>query len=261
MEAKSKKKKTIITLGEGTERRRGKIEIKKATACNMIVLLIPLLLLSHAVAFSQDWKSEKPNYKKIERAISDDQSKFYYPALLARYTAGDSSLSLEEKRHLYYGYTFQPAYSPYGRSDYEDSLRVVLNKDSVFEKDQAMILRFTDSLLKFNPFDLRAINYKLYSHEKLGHRSEFNRNLTKMKIIVDAIMSSGDGTSKAKAFYVINTAHEYDLINILGLQFGGRQSLIEHYDYLTLAKNQKGIEGLYFDVSPCLNQMEKMFGK
>ena len=32
--------------------------------------------------------------------------------------------------------------------------------------------------------------------------------------------------------------------NILGFQFGGTQSLIEHYDYLTLSENQAKIEGL-----------------
>jgi len=37
------------------------------------------------------------------------------------------------------------------------------------------------------------------------------------------------------------------------------QSLIEHYDYLTVAKNDAKIEGLYFDVSPCLNSMSNMF--
>ena len=64
---------------------------------------------------------------------------------------------------------------------------------------------------------------------------------------------------KKEAFYVIYTSHEYDLLNILGFQFGGSQSLIEHYDYLTLAENEAKIEGLYFDVSPCLNSMSKMF--
>ncbi|HEX8041026.1 MAG TPA: DUF4919 domain-containing protein [Chryseosolibacter sp.] len=227
----------------------------------MKTLLISFFLAAGAATFAQDWKFEAPNYKKIGRDIADETSSFYYPSLLARYTSGDSTLSLEERRHLYYGYTFQSAYAPYGRSEYEDSLRSVANKESLVERDYAAILIYTDRLLAYNPFDLRAINYRLFAHDKLGSRDEFAGYLTRMKIIVDAIMSSGDGKTKETAFYVISTSHEYDLINILGLQFGGKQSLIEHYDYLTLARNEPGIEGLYFDVSPCLDHLNKMFKK
>jgi hypothetical protein len=227
----------------------------------MKALLTSLILVTTFPALAQDWKSGAPQYKKIGRAIADEKSPFYYPLLLDRYTSGDSTLSLEEKRHLYYGYTFQSAYSPYGRSDYEDSLRSVAKKDSLLEDDYAAILTYSDRLLAYNPFDLRAINYELFAHEKLHNGDDFAKNLARMNIIVDAIMSSGNGKTKETAFYVINTSHEYDLINILGLEFGGKQSLIDHYDYLTLAKNEHGIEGLYFDVSPCLDHLEKMFKK
>lgn len=220
-----------------------------------------LILANSVIGFAQQWNFEKPDYRKIKTEISDERSEFFYPTLLDRYTSGDSTLSLEEKRHLYYGYTFQSAYSPYGRSDYEDSLRSVATRDSLVGRDYAAILVYTDRLLAYNPFDLRAINYRLFAHDKLGNRDGFAGNLARMRIIVDAIMSSGNGKTKETAFYVISTAHEYDLINILGLQFGGKQSLIEHYDYLTLARNEPGIEGLYFDVSPCLDHLNKMFKK
>ena len=71
-------------------------------------------------------------------------------------------------------------------------------------------------------------------------------------------LSSGDGLTKETAYYVINTTDEYNLISILGFEFGGEQSLIEHYDRLTLAENDYNIEAFYFDVSPCLNSLSKM---
>ena len=95
----------------------------------------------------------------------------------------------------------------------------------------------------------------MYALEQIGDRRNFEKKIVQLDIIVDALMSSGDGISKETAFYVINTSHEYALLGILGFGFGGQQSLIEHYDYLTLAENKEGVKGLYFDVSPCLKSL------
>ena len=80
-----------------------------------------------------------------------------------------------------------------------------------------------------------------------------------MRIIVDVLLSSGDGLTKKTAFYVIYVSHEYDLLKVLGFDYGGEQTLTEHYDYLLLGDNSKNIKGLYFDVSPCLNSLKNMF--
>ncbi len=80
-----------------------------------------------------------------------------------------------------------------------------------------------------------------------------------MNVIIDALLSSGDGLEKESAFYVTYISHEYDLIKILGFEFGGQQSLIDHYDYLKIEENPEDVGGFYFDISPCLNSMADMF--
>ncbi len=221
------------------------------------IIFILFILLSH-LSYSQDWDFEKPDYKKIEQNIKKINSNLFYETLMNRYLQADSTMTLEEKRHLYYGYTFDEKYSPYSRSDYGDSLRVILKKEAADSLDLIKIVDFTDKMLLDNPFDLSAINYQLYSLKEMGNKKSFDEKVTQLRIIVDALISSGNGKSKQDAFYVIYTSHEYDLLNILGLQFGGSQSLIEHYDYLTVAENKSQLEGLYFDVTPCLNSMTKM---
>ncbi len=176
-----------------------------------------------------------------------------------RFQQADSTMTLDEKRHLYYGYIFDENYSPYSRSDYGDSLRVVLRKEKMDSLDFNKIVDYTTKMLFENPFDLNAINYQLFSLEQLGNEESFEKRAIQLRTIVDALISSGNGKTKEEAFYVIYTSHEYDLLNILGFQFGGSQSLTEHYDYLTIAENEIKLEGLYFDVSPCLNSMSKMF--
>lgn len=222
-------------------------------------LFVFVVLLTTLTGFSQSNNFTKPDYKTIEKQIKNKKSKFYYPELLKKFNESDSTLTLEQRRHLYYGSTFQKEYSPYFRADSADSLRVLMNKGRHTEEDLKKISSFCDASLKENPFDLRAFNYKLYACQELRDEPEFIKNLAKMKIIIDALLSSGDGLSKETAFYVITTSHEYDLLNIIGLNFGGKQSLIEQYDYLEVSENAHGIKGMYFDVSPCLEHLNKKF--
>lgn len=209
--------------------------------------------------FSPDRNFDPPKYDQIKKHIKKKSSNLFYDSLMNRYLRADSTMTLEEKRHLYYGYSFNKKYSPYSRSDYDDSLRVIMQRENHSQVEFNKIIQFGDSALSSNPFDLRALNYQLYALDQIGNKEIFDKKVTQLRTIFDALISSGNGASKKEAFYVIYTTHEYDLLDVLGFTFGGHQSLIEHYDYLTVAENDAGIEGLYFDVSPCLNSMSKMF--
>ena len=220
--------------------------------------LITILLFSQLV-YSQEFIPEKPDYKKIGKEIKNKKSVYYYPVLMQRFLEADSSFTLEEKRHLYFGYTFQPGYSPYAIKPYQDSIRAVNQKDTLMESDYRMLLGFADSLLVDDPFNLRALNVKLFVYDHGADMHSFFLTIQRMNAIFDAILSSGDGTSKKTAFYVIAVSHEYDVLDFIGFDFGGQQSLIEHYDYLTVKENQYGIDGLFFDISPCLKHLDLMF--
>ena len=54
-----------------------------------------------------------PDYDYLKTVINDKSSPFYYPKLLKRFAAADTSLSIEELHCLYYGYVLQPDYNPY----------------------------------------------------------------------------------------------------------------------------------------------------
>ncbi|WP_298473213.1 DUF4919 domain-containing protein [uncultured Maribacter sp.] len=222
-------------------------------------IVLVILSLYGLQLHSQDWNFEKPDYKAIEKNIAEQSSNLFYPNLMDRFLKADSTLTLKEKRHLYYGYSFQENYSPYSRSDFADSLRVILQLKThdilAFKK----IITFGDSVLVKNPFALRTLNYQLYALDKTDNIRGYRKKMKQFNMIIDALLSSGNGTTKEESFYVIYTSHEYDLLNILGLTFGGSQSLIEHYDYLELAEGETKIKGLYFDVTPCLNYMSKIY--
>lgn len=219
----------------------------------VIILFLPLF------SYSQDF-IEAPDYPLIKELIEDKNSGFFYDDLLVKFNKADTTMTLEEKRNLYYGAIFQSDYSPYGRSAYSDSVMVILRKEKLTVTDYDLVLSYTDSILIKNPLDSRALYDRLYIYDMQGETQSYDNAIFKLRVIFDAILSSGDGLSKETAYYVIATSHEYDIMRILGFQ-PEYQSLTGHYDYQKLAKNRYDIEALYFDVSPALKHLNDMFSK
>tara|TARA_R110000868_G_scaffold11322_15_gene55361 strand:+ start:211 stop:903 length:693 start_codon:yes stop_codon:yes gene_type:complete len=216
------------------------------------------LVVSNAL-LGQSWDFTAPDYKAIEKAVADEQGDFYYPNLNARFNDADSSLSLEELRHIYYGYIYESAYSPYSHSKYRSTIRELLGKDSLTQADYKTLNSYCDSSLADFPFDLDAMSYKIWALKNLSDSLAYEQILWKHNSIVDVLISSGDGISPERAFYVINTSHEYYLLGVFGFKFGNQQSLIGECDLLDLAENEFEIDGLYFNVSACLNHLNTMF--
>lgn len=226
---------------------------------NQKSLFVVFFLMISMAGYAQDFGIEKPDYSKIKKAISEKSSKLYYPVLMQRFIAADTLMTLKEKRHLYYGYRYQSSYSPYDSSEFVDSLYNKLDsKQELNDADLDMILNYADLILLDDPFNIRAMNYQVYVFSERGNEAALSKCLFKINTILDVLFSSGDGLDKENAIYVINTRHEYDFLNVLGLVSEG-QALIDHFDYLSLQENELKLEGLYFDISPCLEYLNIMF--
>lgn len=207
-------------------------------------------LLFSITAFSQTEDFSKPDYPQIEKNVTNKKSPYYFDSLFERYNHADSTMTIEEKRHLYYGYSFQPSYSPYSISDFQDELYEILRSEKTDTKTMEKLIKVSDKVLKDFPFNIRIKEYRMYAFKQLEKFKEAKAEETQAGIIIDAILSTGDGTTKENSFYVISTGNEYEILDILGFRFGGEQELIEQkYDYLTLAENSYNINGFYFDVT------------
>lgn len=226
------------------------------------ILLLACLTLSF-ITYAQDWEYEKVDYKKIEKNIKKKKSNLFYPTLMKRYQAYDSTMTLEEKRHLYYGYSYQSAYSPYLRPPYLDSLNTVMSKQEHSTEDLNQIIVYADSVLAQTPFDIQTIEFRAYAQAEKGDKKKAKETVVQARCIIDALMSSGNGVSTDSPFYVISTSHEYYLVSFFGFRFGGEQNLMSEClcDYLKLAENDSNLEGLYFEVSACFRANEKLFKK
>lgn len=234
------------------------MKLTRCTQLSTLLITLTFALFSPS-ASAQLWDFTPPNYEEIQMAIEDKDSPMYYEVLMDRFREADTTMTLEERRHLYYGFVFQSNYSPYGFSSTQTQIREIFGKDSLTTEDYESLLALTDETLIESPFDLRSMDYQIFAYDRLQQPDNREKVIMKYRMVVDALLSSGDGTSMENAFYVITTTHEYDLIEILGFSFGGSQALIEHYDKLTLAENEAGIEAFYFDITPCLNHLSGMF--
>ncbi len=209
-----------------------------------------LFLLVSTAVFSQAEEFKKPDYKQIEKNTGDKKSPLYFNTLMERYKKADSTMTIEEKRHLYYGYSYQDKYSPYSISDAQQDLNEILQKEATDKKTFEKLIKVSAKVLEDYPFSIRIKEFRMYAYKQLGKHKEAKAEEIQASIIIDAILSTGDGSSPENSFHVINTSNEYEILDILGFRFGGDQELVEsRYDYLSLAENSYNIKGFYFDVT------------
>lgn len=210
--------------------------------------LLFLFLITGVHSQTEDFT--KPDYQLIEKNINDKKSPYYLAKLSERYNKGDITLTIEEKRHLYYGLSFQKSYSPYDRVYKTEAVKQILDSPVYDKKTLEYFLKVSTKALKEYPFNLSLKEYRAFVFKQLGMQKEARIEDFQKSIILDAIVSTGDGITKENAFYVIDINNQYDIMDALGFRFGGEQELMgTQYNYLSLAENSYDIKGLYFEVS------------
>lgn len=223
---------------------------------NKLLLFVLFFVIS---GYAQTENYTPPDYDLIEKNSKDKNSKLNFELLFDRYRNADSTMTIEDKRHLYYGYSFTDDYSPYGTGSTEirQKLNKLLQKKEGDKNDLKKIIEYTDELLNDFPFSIKLKDIRIYCFKELGMIEEAKKEDFQTNAIIDAMLSTGNGVEKETCIYVINVTNEYELISIFGFSFGGEQSLIDgRYDYLAIEENPYEIEGLYFDVSRSLNALK-----
>ena len=215
-----------------------------------LFIILTILFVFSNLAISQDQEIRPIKFKKLKKEIRKQRSPFYYPVLFQRYLDLDTSLTSEDFRYLYYGFTFQDAYSPYGIPTLQDSLISYLSRLELLRAEYEVAARIGGQLLRESPFRLRETFITAVAYEMAGDGKMSSIYFNFFEKQVDAIMSSGDGLSTNTAFVVIYIRDEYEMLEVLGFKFGGGQALLAgDYDMLELDENPYGVEALYFNVS------------
>lgn len=219
--------------------------------------IFTLLAFLMVLGASAQTETTTPDYTLIQKNIKDKSSAFYYANLYNRYTKADTSMTLEERRHLYYGAAFINK-----KNDLEAlnktqvNLREILKKEAPTRADVENIVNYTAALLQANPFSITIKEYRQHCLKQLGRFDEAKIERAQTDMIIDAILSSGDGTSKQNSIHVIDAGNEFEVVGILGFEpVGDEYATNGQYDYFTINKNSYNLPGLYFEVTDTKNQV------
>ena len=191
------------------------------------------------------------DFKTVRSAVTSKKSALYYPVLFERYRNNDTTLSHEEFRYLYYGYTFQDEYRPYAVHDADSLVSNLMRKDNPTTEDFSVILGHCREILELHPFSTRILLTSAIACSRMGNTKEATLYYFKYRSILSAILSSGDGATEQSAWSVILISDEVELIRSLEFVPSGKQKMIAKSlcEFIYVMANDYGVEGFYFDIS------------
>lgn len=219
-------------------------------------LLLSLFVFSALHAQEVD----APDYKRIRTEIQNVKGPNYYPTLMRRYMANDTTLSMEQYRALYYGYTLQEDFVPYQRvNDKLMEIRKRLIKEKGNTKYCPEAVSIAMAAIDDNPFDLLAISTLSFAYMQLKDTVSFRLWNDKQNSLLDAIASSGDGETIESAIHVTSIEHEYEILYRLGLKVEKDSLCNDQVEYIKVKENTEDITGLYFNFGACRSVYRKRY--
>ncbi len=202
---------------------------------------------------------KSPDMEKIRDFAKDSRK---YKKLMNRYENNDKSLTVDDYRQLYFGYIFQPEYSPYDKTDYSKSISTLYYKEHLNRLDCDSIIKYAELSLEEDPFDLQQMNYLIYAYQTKKKHNLAKHWQTRLNNIVNAILSTGTGDKAESAWHVISIPHEYALINFINPNYiVDHQEFVEpYYDYIILKKlTENSPTGFYFNIQYMLDNYNNRF--
>ncbi len=226
--------------------------MKKSLLYLFATLFFGLSLFGQASTF------ERPDLDAIEKAVKDKEGPYYFVTLMERYKVNDSTLTIKDYKHLYYGFEYQDSYTTPKSIVDNAALKKAREK-----KDWGTFAQLQKTVIEAAPFDLREIYFLSQALESIGMLSDAAAYKKSLLKLVDAIKSTGDGLTPESGYYITKVAHEYDMMAFLGFDRGGGQALVKSkygsVDKLLVAKNDQNISALYFNATIIFQKYEKIF--
>jgi len=214
------------------------------------ILLLVLVSFSYgqgnSAGFDQAGNgSLKPDFKTINQEISDQKSNFYLPKLIERYNHSDTTLTLEEFQHLYYGYSLLNPYLPIPHNDKVEKVKLLRSK----ALDYLTSVEMCNSLLKSDMFDLDFYIIKTVNKYELDRNKPQSEQSIKFYYgLCKAILMSGTGEDYYSPIYITHPNHADFICYILGLTPSGKTISLEKNYYVAVNENMFNIKGVFFEI-------------
>lgn len=237
-----------------------RLKITKFRLTFLVAITLAVSVLSIDTAFCAS-KSELlvPDYEAINLAIHNKDSENFYPKIFERYMNGDTTLTLNNYHHLYYGYSFNEGYNPIEVNPMKDSLMIVMqrNRDQNFISPEIFddMERIAAKSLGYNPFDIGVLNILSFIYSTNGNDQKARSFNHRVNMIKDVILASGDGVSKNSPFHVISRNEEEAVLASLGAEYTKRMYISIDVEYFQLKQRYKNAKGLYFNIGRIWTKM------
>ena len=192
--------------------------------------------------------AQKPDDDAIFAAVMDAASPYYYPTLMMRYDAGDTTLTHDDYRHLYYGYAFQDEYRPLEPTIGEGEILSVFDRNPEPGPVEAeRIIHYARQVMEQDPFSPKNINFMIYAYGVLGDSINERINADRLRKILEVIDSSGTGLKEGSPWHVLWFSHVNDFLGSRGLEILRRRVVERSVEYVTLTEPDGRNKGYYFD--------------
>lgn len=214
--------------------------MKRILAC---ILSLVAALGVHAAA---------PDSGRIEAAVADPASEFYYPTLKEKYLSAEPRLSNEEYFHLYYGFAFEDDYRPLDPDPARDRAMEYIASTDFANPDPAQmraLIAAAEASLERDPFSPSMLNILAFAYGSIGENLQQAAYFERMSGILGAIESSGDGRSEKTAWHILQYSHATDLLSAYGLSFRKPEVTSRTTEYVALEKPKDKVKGYFFDFS------------
>ena len=224
------------------------------------ITILSALLLSVFSLHAEDDKNSV-NWAELKKNIENRLSPSYYPTLMNRYMAIDTTLTLEDFRNLYFGFALQEDYDPYRISPYSTKVKEFAMQNTAENVDCDSLIYYGEKAVADFPFDVRSINLLMYGYKckKMDLKvKQWAYNLTG---IIDAILSTGDGLTEDSPMEVIYAPHEYEIIHRFGLQVKNNIMMPPNLEFIEVEGNKFSVEGYFFDISKILEVYDDKFAE
>ncbi len=151
----------------------------------------------------------KPDFKSIEKNLTNKQSPYNYDKLIFKYKAYPKSLDSLEAQYLYYGRNFQENKV----STLDDDFKKLA--EAFKEKNADECVKLGTALYQKDPTNLDVLLILLRAYDSKQDAGNFAHHVSQFRLLTDAIKKSGDGKSDKTAYLVNSVGDEYILLNIL----------------------------------------------
>lgn len=222
-------------------------------------LILPALLVG-ALGLTAFREPVKPDMEQIRNEVTNPDSRYYYPKLMAEYERNETIMTAEDYRYLYLGAVFQEDFNPYRHSPYAGLIEELYYKSHHSRSECDSIIKYAEISLKDNPFDLRQINFMIYALREKQKNNLANIWQFRMNHLLEAIAGTGTGLDPENAWYVIYPQHEYYVVNLLGRVAEDQDFEAPYFDRITLKpKGEKDPAAYYFNVRYILEEYLRKF--